>query len=446
MKHKLYLSIQSFLTEFIFNTTLYGKYSLIDPNVDLIFHRRFVSLDEYLAWATRQVFTNLERFTRLLQDQPDIQQLYQIMDRARADAEILFEIEQLLRTVLPLSLYIENKDTIYESYFELIECYLEDLLLFQSLSGEPEPEPALEPEPEPALEPEPEPALEPEPEPALESKMVRRPRATNLQPKPRRKRVADPSQPASSAPKRPRVGRRAVPLVESVSAVNPVREPPISEEEEAATRVQNELVARLSPDPTPVSPSAAPTDTQDYARCMESFRYPPNMPHIPTDSRSVSFLQQQLLNACPGELQMSKVYDIPKIVRLRDQLLLKAGEPWNRPSKMDDESEEQYTARWTSDLYAYALRLRNSGVVLCPSLLSELNIQPLEFYYLVQLINKYILCAYDGWYMKHVSATFVCAIAAICYSIAPSKMNNAKQELRPIILRHFIELYNGSFQ
>jgi hypothetical protein len=144
MRHKLYLSIQSFLTELIFTATLHGKYALIDSQIDLVFHRRFTNMDEYLTWATRQVISNLEQFRMLLEksstDSPkarvnDIQELYQIMDRARQDMDILFEIEQLLRTILPLSLYIENKDVVYESYFELIECYLEDHLIFQSLGG-----------------------------------------------------------------------------------------------------------------------------------------------------------------------------------------------------------------------------------------------------------------------------------------------------------------------
>ena len=140
MRHKLYLNIQNFLTDFIFSTVLHGKYAIVETNIDLNFHRRFTTLDEYFAWATRQIITNLETYNRLVTNVTDIQKLYQIMDRARSDYDILFEIEQILRAIFPLSLYIENKESIYESYMELIECYLEDLLLFQALNPDDNPD------------------------------------------------------------------------------------------------------------------------------------------------------------------------------------------------------------------------------------------------------------------------------------------------------------------
>lgn len=144
MRHKIYLNIQSFVSDLILNILLYGKYVVIETNVDLNFHRRFVSIDEYVAWATKQVLIDLKKYTKLLMDDTTIQDLYLIMDQTRNNDDVIFDIEHLIRSIVPFSLYMESKDNIYESYFELIECYLEDLLLFKSYSGleETEIEPA----------------------------------------------------------------------------------------------------------------------------------------------------------------------------------------------------------------------------------------------------------------------------------------------------------------
>jgi hypothetical protein len=86
-------------------------------------------MDEYLTWATKQVIMDLQKYTNLLTDDVNIQDLYLIMDQTRSNDDVLFDIEQLIRFIVPFSLYMESKETIYESYFELIECYLEDMIL-----------------------------------------------------------------------------------------------------------------------------------------------------------------------------------------------------------------------------------------------------------------------------------------------------------------------------
>jgi len=134
MRHKIYLNIQSFISDLVLNMLLYGKYVVIETNVDLNFHRRFVSIDEYVAWATKQVLIDLKKYTKLLTDDTTIQDLYLIMDQTRNNDDVIFDIEHLIRSIVPFSLYMDSKDNIYESYFELIECYLEDLLLFKSYS------------------------------------------------------------------------------------------------------------------------------------------------------------------------------------------------------------------------------------------------------------------------------------------------------------------------
>jgi len=134
MRHKIYLNIQSFVSDLVLNILLYGKYTVIETSIDLNFHRRFVSIDEYMAWTTKQVLIDLKKYTKLLTDDTTIQDLYLIMDQTRNNEDVIFDIEQLIRSVVPFSLYMDSKDNIYESYFELIECYLEDLLLFKSYS------------------------------------------------------------------------------------------------------------------------------------------------------------------------------------------------------------------------------------------------------------------------------------------------------------------------
>ncbi|NBP59301.1 hypothetical protein EBU71_22645, partial [bacterium] len=129
MRHKIYLNIQSFVTDLILNILLYGKYTLIESSLDLNFHRRFISMDEYLTWATKQVIIDLQKYTKLLAEDVNIQDLYLIMDQTRSNDDVIFDIEQLIRYIVPFSLYMESKDMIYESYFELIECYLEELIL-----------------------------------------------------------------------------------------------------------------------------------------------------------------------------------------------------------------------------------------------------------------------------------------------------------------------------
>jgi hypothetical protein len=134
MRHKIYLNIQSFVSDLVLNILLYGKYTVIETSIDLNFHRRFVSIDEYMAWTTKQVLIDLKKYTKLLTDDTTIQDLYLIMDQTRNNDDVIFDIEQLIRSIVPFSLYMDSKDHIYESYFELIECYLEDLLLFKSYS------------------------------------------------------------------------------------------------------------------------------------------------------------------------------------------------------------------------------------------------------------------------------------------------------------------------
>jgi hypothetical protein len=132
MRHKIYLNVQTFIADLVLNVLLYGRYAVIDTNIELNFHRRFSSIDEYVNWATKQVIIDLQKYNKLLADEVQIQDLYIIMDQTRSNDDVLFDIEQLIRTIVPFTLYIETKDTIYESYFELIECYLEDILLAQS--------------------------------------------------------------------------------------------------------------------------------------------------------------------------------------------------------------------------------------------------------------------------------------------------------------------------
>ena len=133
MKHKIYLNVQNFISDLIFSILLSGKYDIIENSLELNFPKKFLNMDEYINWCTKQIIVNMQKYLYIIKDINDIQELYEILDNIRGNNDILFDIELLLRNILPICLYIENKDYIYDNYFELLECFLEDRVLSKSM-------------------------------------------------------------------------------------------------------------------------------------------------------------------------------------------------------------------------------------------------------------------------------------------------------------------------
>jgi hypothetical protein len=134
MKHKIYVNIQNYISDVIFSIILSGKYNLIDNMLELNFSKKFSNIDEYITWATKQIINNLKKYSYLIKKIKDLQEFYEIIDNLRTDVEVLFDIEQLLRVIIPISLYIKNKENIYEGYFELLECFLEEQIISKSMN------------------------------------------------------------------------------------------------------------------------------------------------------------------------------------------------------------------------------------------------------------------------------------------------------------------------
>ena len=132
-EHKLYLNTHKFIYECLSFILLYGKYKVIDTELDLSFKKNFMNFDDYLNWCIRNIIIHIKRYIENISDKNNvsIQHIYNIIDDLKNNDDVIYDIEQLLRTLFPISLYIQDKDEMYNSYFELLENYLEYNLLIQ---------------------------------------------------------------------------------------------------------------------------------------------------------------------------------------------------------------------------------------------------------------------------------------------------------------------------
>jgi hypothetical protein len=146
VEHKLYLNVFNFVSNFLLEILLYGKYELIDTKIDLSFKKSFRTIDDYINFATKQLILSLQQHFveyQLNKEHTQIHEIYDMIDQLRGNPNMLYDIEHIFRKIFPFSIFIVEKDNFVEHYFELLECYVEysTLIRLQEIkTAEPEDE------------------------------------------------------------------------------------------------------------------------------------------------------------------------------------------------------------------------------------------------------------------------------------------------------------------
>ena len=128
VEHKLYLNVFNFVSNFLLEILLYGKYELIDTKIDLSFKKSFRTIDDYINFATKQLILSLQQHFveyQLNKEHTQIHEIYDMIDQLRGNPNMLYDIEHIFRKIFPFSIFIVEKDNFVEHYFELLECYVE---------------------------------------------------------------------------------------------------------------------------------------------------------------------------------------------------------------------------------------------------------------------------------------------------------------------------------
>jgi chemotaxis protein histidine kinase CheA len=138
------LNVINFVSNFLLEILLYGKYELIDTKIDLSFKKSFRTIDDYINFATKQLILSLQQHFveyQLNKEHTQIHEIYDMIDQLRGNPNMLYDIEHIFRKIFPFSVFIVEKDNFIENYFELLECYVEysTLIRLQEIkTNEPE--------------------------------------------------------------------------------------------------------------------------------------------------------------------------------------------------------------------------------------------------------------------------------------------------------------------